>query len=229
MKKINKFTQRSLSIIGLVGLVTGFFTGFLPTVNAEDTTVPTPDTTVPTLPAPTTTITPISASPLTPGSHVAHFKSLPVYATIRITDNSLRYAPIMGTVDDSDQDEQYKSALGYDGDHCTPLSLSITSQNLAQNADNDVAITLFGGATPNALNTITVGLPDTGTVNSNSTPFSCTIPLGGNSCTFSTNSPEATHLTGVNFLAFQILNPPNDSTRIYTTLKSQCDIKYSLP
>ena len=215
---MNRFTQRYLSMIGLIGLAIGFS----PVINAESSTTNPEEIT------PVTTIT-SDPSPLAPGSHVASFSSLPIYATIRITDDNIRYAPVMGEVDDSDQDEQYKSAIGYDGNHCTPLNLSVTSKNLASNAQNDVVITLFAGATPNAMNPVTVALPTSGTITSSSMPFSCTIPLGGNSCTFSTNSPSATHLTGVNFLAFQIQNPPSDSTRIYTTLNSQCDIKYSIP
>ncbi|CAB1275893.1 hypothetical protein [Candidatus Nitrosacidococcus tergens] len=247
MKKINKFTQRSLSIIGLVGLVIGVSS----VANAEDTTTPAPA-------APTTPVAapaPDDSDPLAPGSHVGSFNSVRVYATITtngsgwFSDDNARFASVIGTVEDHDQDNPFKAATGYDGAHCAPTSLSVTSENLAENTNDPVVITLFSGATPDTMS----ALPVTGTVSAgpnvapdnNNTPddevsqnilsngqnFGCTIPIGSDSCTFTANPPGTANSasTAMNFLAFEIQNAPSDSTRIYTTLGSQCSINYSIP
>ncbi|CAH9018413.1 hypothetical protein [Candidatus Nitrosacidococcus sp. I8] len=246
MKKINKFTQRSLSIIGLVGLVIGFS----PIANAEDNTTTTPVPTTPiAAPAPTT-----DTDPLAPGSHVGSFSSVPMYATIKtngsgwFSDDNARFAPTLGVVEDNSQDNNFKAATGYDGDHCTPISLTVTSENLAENTSDPVSITLFGGATPDKMSV----MPTTGTVTSgpnvapdnDNTPsdnasqntmsngqnFGCTIPIGSASCTFTADPSAVTSpATGINFLAYEMQNAPSDSTRIYTTLNSSCDIKYTIP
>ena len=243
---MNGFTQKSLSVIGLVSLVIGFS----PVVNADDTTTAAP--------TPTAAADP---DPLAPGSHVGSFKSVRMYANITTTGGGWfssddTFAPIMGVVEDNDNDTTFRAATGYDGAHCTPISLSVSSINLAENANDPVVITLFGGTTPNTLS----ALPITGTVSagpnvaqngnssdssdsdsntgtnniSNGQNFGCTIPVGSDSCTFTaTANPSSTtnsaSSTAMNFLAFHIENAPNNDTRVYTTLGSQCDIKYTIP